>query len=172
MLALTGARADGWLPTAHGAAPYGEALASVRAAEAASGRAPGSVVAGAFVWMVVAESRERGLRLLHDDRLRALGLLLPKGALRHTPLPEGPFGTLVPTDPRTGDLAAAIDVEELAEVIPVGAPDDVAAEVRRYIAAGAEHVVLCDMAPAAGADTGLGLRPLEVHAAVRDRVVG
>ena len=171
MLALTGARADGWLPTAHGPDAYADGLAAIRAAEAAAGRPGRSVVAGAFVWMVVADSRERARRLLHDDRLRALGLLLPKGALRRTPLPEGPWATLVPTDPRMLDLVVGIDVDELADVLPIGSPDDVAAEVARYVAAGAEHIVLCDMAPVAGLDTGLGLRPLDVHAAVRDRVV-
>ncbi|MCZ7526640.1 MAG: LLM class flavin-dependent oxidoreductase [Acidimicrobiia bacterium] len=167
-LRITGSRADGWLPTAFGPEPYREALAAVRAAAADAGRAPSAVEAGAFVWLVAGADREVARRLLEVPALRALGLLLPQGALTRTPLPEGPWGSLVPTDPRLHDLVAGIDVDELAGVIPHGSPDDIAATLAAYVDAGAEHLVLCDMSAASGRDNGLGLGYLETHAAIRD----
>jgi phthiodiolone/phenolphthiodiolone dimycocerosates ketoreductase len=170
-LRLTGHTADGWLPTAAGADTYRHMLDEVRAAEREATRPVGSVTAGAFVWVIAAESRERARELIRRPALRSLGLLLPQGALRSTPLPDGPWAGLVPTDPRTADLAHAIDADELAAVIPHGTPADIAAELRRYVAAGATHLVICDMSGLSGADNGLGLRPLPTHAAIRDALV-
>ncbi|MGE3621422.1 MAG: LLM class flavin-dependent oxidoreductase [Acidimicrobiia bacterium] len=168
-LRLTGTVADGWLPTAAGPATYAEQLARIRAAEEAAGR-PGAVEAGAFLWVVAAESTERARALLDDPALRALGLLLPQGALAHTPMPDGPWADLLPTDPQMLDLAQRIDPDELAAAIPIGSPDDIARTVEQYVDAGCRHVVLCDMSGVGGGDNGLGLRPTEVHAAIRDAV--
>lgn len=170
-LRLTGRIADGWLPTAAGPNAYRRMLDEIRAAEHAANRAPGSVTAGAFVWVVAADQRERAVELMRRPALRALGLLLPQGTLRSTPLPDGPWADLVPTDPRMGDLAGAIDPDELATVIPHGHPDDIASELRRYVDAGATHLVICDMSALSGVDNGLGLRSLPTHAAIRDALV-
>lgn len=170
-LRLTGRLADGWLPTAPGPDAYRCLLDEVRAAEQTAGRPPGSVTAGVFVWVVAAESRERAVGLLRRPALRALGLLLPQGVLRSTPLPDGPWAGLVPTGPGMGELADAIDPDELATVIPHGHPDDIAAELRRYVEAGASHVVICDMSALGGVDNGLGLRSLPTHVAIRDAFV-
>lgn len=167
MLGITGRLGDGWMPTAAGVDAYGEQLGRIRAAEREAGRPAGSVEAGAFLWLVAAKSRERARELLAAPGLRALGLLLPGGTLRSSPLREGPFAHLVPTDPAVLDLVPQIDPDELAGVIPHGTPDEIAAEVRRYVDAGAEHVVLCDMAAASGLDPGHGLKPLEVYGAIR-----
>jgi alkanesulfonate monooxygenase SsuD/methylene tetrahydromethanopterin reductase-like flavin-dependent oxidoreductase (luciferase family) len=105
--------------------------------------------------------------LLEAPDLRALGLLLPAGALESSPLRDGPFAHLVPTDPATLDLVPQIDVDELGAVLPHGTPEEIAAEVATYVEAGAEHVVLCDMAAASGLDPGHGLKPLEVVAEIR-----
>lgn len=172
MLSITGRLADGWLPTVHDADLYREQLERIRQAEAEAGRAPGSVRAGAFLWLVAADSRERAAALFERRGLRALGLLLPGGALPSSPLREGPFAHLVPTDPAVDELVARIDPAELAATVPHGSPEDIAREVRRYVDAGAEHVVLCDMAPAAGVDPGHGLRSLEVYTEIRRALDG
>lgn len=166
MLRLTGRQGDGWMPTAHGTEPYAAQLAEIRAAEAEAGRT-GSVEAGAFLWLVAAESKERARELLEAPDLRALGLLLPAGALESSPLREGPFAHLVPTDPATLELGPQIDLDELATVIPHGTPAEIAADVAAYVEAGAEHIVLCDMAAVSGLDPGHGLKPLEVVEAIR-----
>ncbi len=170
MLALTGSTADGWLPTGCGPATFATQLAAVRAAEAASGRDPGSVEAGVFVWVVAAHDRAAARALLEDDQLRALGLLLPHGVLASSPLRRGPSQDLLAT-PETIDLARRIDPNELAEVLPHGDPDDLVAELARYRDEGAEHIVVCDMAPLARRETGLVLRPLELYARIRDALV-
>jgi phthiodiolone/phenolphthiodiolone dimycocerosates ketoreductase len=170
-LRLTGRVADGWLPTAHGVSAYARELDRVRAAESEHGRPAGSVEAGAFVWVVVADSAERARRLMHEPALRALGLLMPQGALSSSPFPDGPWRGLVPTAGNVDTLVAAVDPDELASLVPHGTPDEVAELLSGYVRAGAEHLVLCDMAPASGADTGLGLRPMQVYAAVRDRLL-
>ena len=168
-LRLTGTQADGWLPTAHGVEAYERQLLQIREAEQQANRA-GAVEAGAFLWLVAADSTERARELLRSHTVRALGLLLPQGALATTPLPDGPWGDLLPTDPAMDDLVARIDPDELGQVLPIGNPDDISREVVRYIDAGARHIVLCDMSAASGQDNGLGMRPLDVHVAVRDAV--
>lgn len=167
MLQLTGRYADGWMPTAHGSVAYASQLDAIRTAETEAGRPAGSVEAGAFLWLVAAGSEERARELFEEPGLRALGLLLPGGSLRSSPLREGPFAHLVPTDPGVLDLIPQIDVDELASVIPHGTPEQIAETVRAYVDAGAQHVVLCDMAAASGLDPGHGLKPLEVYAAIR-----
>ncbi|MDA8267070.1 MAG: LLM class flavin-dependent oxidoreductase [Actinomycetota bacterium] len=170
MLALTGELADGWLPTAGGPRLYAEQLGAIRLAEAAAGRPAGSVEAGAFVWIVASRTRADARRLLASDRLRALGLLLPKGALASSPLQHGPSHDLVGHED-TVALARQIDLDELAEVMPHGGPEDVAEELARYRAAGAEHMVVCDMAPLAGRDAGGDLRGLQLYRWLRDALV-
>jgi phthiodiolone/phenolphthiodiolone dimycocerosates ketoreductase len=169
-IGLTGKVADGWLPTAGGVPAYAVQLAQLREAERGAGRSEGAVEAGAFIWLVAAESKERARQLFRNRGLRALGLLLPQGTLAHTPLPDGPWAGLNPTDPHVFDLVDQIDPDELAEVIPHGSPEDVAKEVARYAAAGAQHLVLCDMSATSGEDNGLDLRPLDTHVAVREAV--
>ncbi len=168
MLRITGERGDGWLPTAHGVAVYAAAWAQIAEAARAAGRPADAVEAGAFVWLVAAESRERARSLLAAPSVRALGLLLPAGSLPSGPLREGPFAHLLPTDPAVHDLVARVDLDELAAILPHGNPEDIAAELTAYVDAGARHLVICDMAAIAGEGTGLGMRTHEVHVAVRD----
>lgn len=171
MLALTGSVADGWLPTACGAVAYASQLAMVRAAERAAGRPQGTVEAGAFVWLVGAKDRARAREMMSTDGVRALGLLLPKGVLASSPLAHGPSQDLL-ADERVIELARCIDPDELAAVLPHGSASDIAEDVAQYRDAGAEHLVLCDMGPLAGLETGLGMRALDLYAQLRDSLTG
>jgi phthiodiolone/phenolphthiodiolone dimycocerosates ketoreductase len=171
MLRITGEVGDGWLPTVHGAASYRAQLDTIQQASIAAGRAVDSVEPGAFVWFVAADSRKTARRLMHEHALRALGLLLPAGALRDSPLADGPFAHLVPTNPEVDALADAVDPDALAEVIPHGSPDEIADDLARYVEAGCRHLVLCDMSGVAGRDNGLGMRSLDLHTMVRDGVL-
>lgn len=170
-LAITGRFADGWIPTGHGAAAYADQLDEIRDASAAADRAPEAVEPGVFAWMVAAEDTDLARRLFANPGLRALGLLLPQGALSTSPLPRGPWSSLIPTDPAIHEMVQAVDVDELTTVIPHGNPDDIAAQLVRYVDAGARHLVLCDMSPAAGKDNRLGMRRIDIHRAVRDAMV-
>ncbi len=169
-LRLTGTYGDGWLPTGHGADRWGEGWRRIREAAILAGRDPGGIEGGVFCWMVAAGDRTTARRLLAEPALRALGLLLPQGALTRTPLREGPWRALVPSRGGVDELAAEIDPDELAQVVPHGSPDDIAADLIGYVHAGATHLVLADMSPTVGMDNGLGLRPLETLTAVRDAV--
>jgi phthiodiolone/phenolphthiodiolone dimycocerosates ketoreductase len=170
MLRITGERADGWLPTAHGAHLYARQLAAIRDSADAAGRQAGSVEPGAFIWLVAADSRERARRLIADSPLRALGLLMPAGALSRSPMPDGPWASLVPTRGGLEQLTAQVDADELAAVLPHGSPDDIAADILPYVQAGARHLVLCDMSPVSGQDNGLGGSWLDVYTAIRERL--
>ncbi|MFV0463142.1 MAG: LLM class flavin-dependent oxidoreductase [Nostocoides sp.] len=170
-LRITGRLADGWMPTAAGVDRYRADLEAIRTAEASAGRARGAVTAGAFAWCVAAESEERARALLATPQLRALGLLLPAGALPKSPLPNGPAGSLVPTRANLGDLVAPIDVDALAVVIPHGTPTQIADRLAALHHAGAEHIVICDMSRVSGQDNGLGLRPHEIHLAIREALM-
>ena len=167
-LGITGRFADGWIPTGHGAAAYADQLRRIRDVSQTAGRPSDAVEPGVFAWLVAAESEERAHQLFLEPGLRSLGLLLPQGALPTSPLPEGPWKSLIPTDPDVHELVQAVDVDELSTVIPHGTPDDIAAELMEYVAAGARHLVLCDMSPASGARNGLEMRPIEIHQAVRE----
>lgn len=169
-LGLTGRHADGWLPTAHGPHAYQSQLATIHAAARDAGRPSEDVESGAFVWLIAASSRQRARELMATPSLRALGLLLPQGALSTTPMPDGPWAHLVPTKTDVAGLAEGIDVDELSTVIPHGNPDDIANDVEPYVRAGARHLVLCDMAPFAGEPTGLDQRPGDVVASIRARL--
>ena len=53
-------------------------------------------------------------------------------------------------------------------MIPHGTPEQIAAGVVAFVEAGAQHIVLCDMAAASGLDPGHGLKPFELYSAIRD----
>lgn len=170
-LRITGAHADGWLPTGHGPDAYRTGLDRIQDASQAAGRGPDAVEPGVFVWAVVAGSRARARELLAEPSLRALGLLLPQGALSTTPLPDGPWASLIPSHGTMLDLADGVDIDELATVLPHGTPDDVADDLAAYIDAGARHLVVADMSGMAGRDNELGLDPWAILVAIRDRLM-
>lgn len=167
-LRLTGTHADGWLPTGHGPRAYAEGLERVRSAAVDGDRDPAAIEPGVFVWMVAADSRARARSLLREPSLRALGLLLPQGALETTPLPDGPWTTLIPSHGDMLELAAGVDADELATVLPHGSPDDIAEDLAAYVDAGARHLVIADMSAVAEADNGLDLDPWGTLVAIRD----
>lgn len=169
-LGITGTHADGWLPTGHGPEAYRAGLSRIQEAAKAAGRAPDAVEPGVFVWAVVASSRAHARELLAGPSLRALGLLLPQGALSTTPLPDGPWASLIPSHGTMLDLASGVDVDELATVLPHGTPDDVADDLAAYVEAGARHLVVADMSGVAASDNGLHLDPWATLVAIKDRL--
>ena len=162
-LALTGRRADGWLPLATDPAEYARMLAVVRGAASAAGRAEGAVVPGLYARIVVAETREAALAAI-DGSLLMRFIALTRSAEAFAahgaehPLGEGEFGltSFLPT--RYGRaqalrLAEAVPIEVVRDTVIHGTPDDVAATVARFVAQGARHVQLTNMTPLA--DPGL-----------------
>lgn len=158
-LAMTGRRADGWLPLATDPDEYARMLAAVRAAETAAGREPGAVTPGLYARIVIAESREEALRAIDGSLLmRFIALTRPaesfaaRGA--EHPLGEGAFGltSFLPTTYARAEalaLADAVPVEVVRDTVIHGTPDDIAATVARFTAQGARHVQLTNMTPLA-----------------------
>lgn len=158
-LALTGRRADGWLPLATDPAEYARMLAQVRAAAAAEGRPAGAVTPGLYARIVVAESREDALAAIDGSLLmRFIALTRPAEAFAvhgaEHPLGKGEFGltSFLPTSYGRAEalkLAEAVPVEVVRDTVIHGTPDDIAATVSRFVAEGARHVQLTNMTPLA-----------------------
>lgn len=160
-LALVGQTADGWLPLATDPDAYSTMLASVRAAERRAGRA-GAVTAGLYARVVLGETTEAATAVIDGSLLmRFIALTRPSEAFaargaRH-PLGDGAFGLthLLPTGYGRGDalaLADAVPVDVVRDTALYGTPDDVAAAVERFVAAGARHIQLTNMTPLAAPD--------------------
>ncbi len=158
-LAMTGRRADGWLPLATDPDEYARMLAAVRAAATAAGREPGAVTPGLYARIVIAESREEALRAIDGSLLmRFIALTRPAEAFAargaEHPLGEGAFGltSFLPTTYGRAEalaLAEAVPVEVVRDTVIHGTPDDIAATVARFTAEGARHVQLTNMTPLA-----------------------
>jgi phthiodiolone/phenolphthiodiolone dimycocerosates ketoreductase len=162
-LAVTGRRADGWLPLATDPVEYSRMLCAVRSAAAAAGRPEDAVTPGLYARIVVAQTREQALAAIEGSLLmRFIALTRPSEAYEvhgaEHPLGAGEFGltSFLPT--RYGReealrLAQAVPVEVLRDTVIHGTPDDIAARIGAFVAAGADHVQLTNMTPLA--DPGL-----------------
>ena len=142
-----------------GAPPYAAMLARVRAAAAGAGRADDAVTPGLYARIVVAESEEAAVAAIDGSLLmRFIALTRPAEAYHahnaEHPLGEGAFGltSFLPTSYGRAEalaLAEAVPLPVLRETVIHGTPDDIAAAVRRFAAAGARHVQLTNMTPLA-----------------------
>ncbi len=175
-LALAGRLGDGWLPLTTDSDAYRGMLEQVRDAERAAGRAEGSVTAGAYCRVVVADDADEARAVILGSLLmRFIALTRPSEAYeavgaRH-PLGDGAFGltSFMPTSVSREDalaLAAAVPDEVLLGTVIHGTPDDIAQEVLRIQAAGADHVQLTNMTPLADP-----ARAAASEALLRDAVV-
>ena len=158
-LALTGRRADGWLPLATDPDDYAGMLGRVREAAAAAGRPEDAVTPGLYARIVVAETREDAVAAIDGSLLmRFIALTRPAEAYdahgAEHPLGAGAFGltSFLPTSYGRAEalaLAEAVPLPVLRDTVIHGTPDDVAASVRRFADAGARHVQLTNMTPLA-----------------------
>jgi phthiodiolone/phenolphthiodiolone dimycocerosates ketoreductase len=162
-LAVTGRRADGWLPLATDPDEYARMLAAVRSAAVAAGRAEEAVVPGLYARIVVAETREAALAAIDGSLLmRFIALTRPAEAFAahgaEHPLGAGAFGltSFLPTSYGRAEalaLAEAVPAGVVRDTVIHGTPDDIAATVGRFVGEGARHVQLTNMTPLA--DPGL-----------------
>lgn len=158
-LALTGRMADGWLPLATDPDAYPQMLAAIRTAAVGAGRDPDAITPGLYARCILAESREAAEEII-DASLLIRFIALTRSAEAFAahgaehPLGDGAFGltTFLPTKYGREEalaLANAVPTEVVRETAIYGSPDDVAAQVGRFIAAGARHVQLTNMTPLA-----------------------
>lgn len=158
-LALTGRMADGWLPLATDPDSYPQMLAAIRTAAVGAGRDPDAITPGLYARCILAESKEAAEETIDASLLlRFIALTRPAEAFAahgaEHPLGEGVFGltTFLPTKYGRDEalaLAGAVPTEVVRETAIYGSPDDVAAQVGRFIEAGARHVQLTNMTPLA-----------------------
>lgn len=156
-LGVVGRLADGWLPLATDATSYADMLATMRTAEADAGRPAGTVTAGAYCRVVVADSLDDAREVILNSLLfRFIALTRAAEAFEAAgvdhPLGKGVFGLteLQPMDIGRDEalaLAAAVPDEVLLGTVIHGTPDDIARGVADIAHAGAEHVQLTNMTP-------------------------
>lgn len=161
-LALAGRTADGWLPLATDPAVYAAMLATVQGAAREAGRPEGAVTPAVYARVLLAESKDEAAELIDRSFLmRFIALTRPAEAFAARgathPLGDGAFGltSFLPTrydrDAAIA-LAARVPDEVVRDTVLYGTPDEVAAQVERFIAAGARHVQLTNMTPLAAPD--------------------
>lgn len=158
-LALAGRMADGWLPLATDPETYPGMLAAIRAAAAEAGRPADAITPGLYARCILADTREQAEKIIDASLLlRFITLTRPAEAFAARgaphPLGEGAFGltSFLPTRYDRDDalrLAGAVPVEVVRDTAIYGSPDDVAAQVARFISCGARHVQLTNMTPLA-----------------------
>lgn len=158
-LRLTGAHADGWLPLVTDLEEYRSLLGELRTAEAASGRAPGSVTAGLYARVVIAAEDGAAAAAMDDSfLLRFITLTRPDEAFAargaEHPLGAGTFGLTSFNPVGLGredalSLAEAVPGDVVRDTAIHGTPAQVAEQLAEFAAAGAEHIQLTNMTPLA-----------------------
>ncbi|WP_214405258.1 LLM class flavin-dependent oxidoreductase [Pseudonocardia lacus] len=150
MLALTGAKADGWLPTKMSAPDYGKALTAIQQSAQDAGRDPAAITPGMLGYVLMGPDAETVRRLTEAPLVRALCVLLPSQVFRDLgvppPLDAGSgFHDFIPsTVPRAESLRIidAIPPKVVRHYAFAGTPAQVAEELAEYRANGLRHLVL------------------------------
>lgn len=161
-LALAGRTADGWLPLATEPDAYAAMLGQVRSASRAAGRSEHAVTPGLYARVVLTDSRESAESIIDESLLmRFIALTRPAEAYAargaEHPLGTGVFGltSFLPTRYDRHEalqLADRVPRDVVRDTVLHGTPDDVAAQVQRFVDAGAQHVQLTNMTPLAAPD--------------------
>jgi phthiodiolone/phenolphthiodiolone dimycocerosates ketoreductase len=151
MLELTGRQGDGWLPTKMTPDQYGASLKTIEAAAREAGRDPEAITPAMLGYVLVGPDEETVQRLTGQPLVRALCVLLPAAVFRalgvEPPL-EGAgsgFHDFIPTEIGREEALRIVDAIPPAVVRHYafcGTPEQVAAQVREYAAAGLRHLVL------------------------------
>lgn len=158
-LALTGRLGDGWMPLATTPEDYRAGLAAIDAAATAAGRAPQDIARGLYVRVVLADDADAARRII-DGSLLMRFIALTRPAERYEaygaehPIGPGSAGItdFLPTRrSREEALALARRVPDavVRDTVVHGSPDDVAAALERFVAAGARHIQVVNMTPLA-----------------------
>jgi phthiodiolone/phenolphthiodiolone dimycocerosates ketoreductase len=151
MLELTGRQADGWLPTKMTSDQYAASLKTIETAASEAGRDPGRITPGMLGYVLVGPDEETVQRLTEQPLVRALCVLLPAAvflALGVEPPLEGAgsgFHDFIPTEIGREEALRIVDAIPPAVVRHYafcGTPEQVAAQVREYAAAGLRHLVM------------------------------
>lgn len=158
MLRLTGAKADGWLPTKMTAPDYASSLATIRESAERNGRDPDRFTPGMLGYVLMGPDEETVRRLTEAPLVRALCVLLPSQVFRdlgvEPPLDGGPHGSgfhdFIPSMVERAESLRIIDAippEVVRHYAFCGTPEQVAEELHDYREAGLEHLVMWNITP-------------------------
>lgn len=153
MLRLTGAKADGWLPTKMTAPDYRGALTTIERSAQDAGRDPAGITPGMLGYILMGPDEETVARLTEAPLVRALCVLLPSQVFRDLgvtpPLDGGPHGSgfhdFIPTAVERAESLRIIDAippEVVRHYAFCGTPKQVAEELAEYRHAGLRHLVM------------------------------
>jgi phthiodiolone/phenolphthiodiolone dimycocerosates ketoreductase len=151
MLELTGRKADGWLPTKMTPGQYQAGRNAIGAAAIQAGRDPEAITPAMLGYVLLGPDEETVQRLTEQPLVRALCVLLPAAVFRalgvEPPLEQAGSGfhDFIPTEVGREDalrIVAAIPPAVVRHYAFCGTPEQVAAQVREYAAAGLRHLVM------------------------------
>jgi phthiodiolone/phenolphthiodiolone dimycocerosates ketoreductase len=160
MLRLTGAKADGWLPTKMTAADYRSSLTTIERSAQDAGRDPARFTPGMLGYILMGPDEETVRRLTEAPLVRALCVLLPSSVFRElgvTPPLDGGAGTpgsagagsgfhdFIPTTVERAEslrIIEAIPPKVVRHYAFAGTPKQVAEELADYRDAGLRHLVM------------------------------
>ena len=153
-LALTGAIADGWIPSNLALGRWLSGSAAIRTAALESGRAAGDVQMGLSLDVVVQDSHEQAHEILGHPAVRLMCLLLSEDDFARYgmvhPLGGSALHSIVPT--LSGEVLAhaaeRVPDEMVHDHVVHGTPDEVVAFIGAY--SGLEHVRLSDLSSSGG----------------------
>ena len=150
MLALTGRKAEGWLPTKRTPEEYAAMLARIRDSAKEAGRDLDRFTPGMLGYVLVGPDEETVERLKNQPLVRMLCVLLSSQVFRNLGL-EPPLQTesgwhgFIPTEvPREESMRIidAIPPQVVDYYAFCGTPEQVADEVSVFHAAGLQHLVM------------------------------
>jgi phthiodiolone/phenolphthiodiolone dimycocerosates ketoreductase len=158
MLALTGAKADGWLPTKMTAPDYGKALTAISQSAQDAGRDPDQITPGMLGYILMGPDEETVRRLTEAPLVRALCVLLPSQVFRdlgvEPPLDGGPHGSgfhdFIPTTIERAESLRIIDAippEVVRHYAFCGTPPQLAEQLVEYREKGLRHLVMWNITP-------------------------
>ena len=166
MLELTGRKADGWLPTKMTPGQYQASLKTIGAAARDTGRDPGAITPAMLGYVLLGPDEETVQRLTEQPLVRALCVLLPAAVFRELGV-EPPlaaagrgasgFHDFIPTEVGREEglrIVAAIPPAVVRHYAFCGTPEQVAAQVREYAAAGLRHLVMWNITAFGDPDPG------------------
>ncbi|MEV0067507.1 LLM class flavin-dependent oxidoreductase [Amycolatopsis sp. NPDC050768] len=153
MLELTGAKADGWLPTKMSPAEYAKSLTTIRQSAQDARRDPEAITPGMLGYLLMGPDEETVQRLTEAPLVRALCVLLPAQVFRdlgvEPPLDGGPGGSgfhdFIPTAVSRAESLRIIDAippKVVRHYAFCGTPAQVAEQLAEYREAGLRHLVM------------------------------
>lgn len=151
MLDITGAKADGWLPTKMDVREYADGLERIRRSAKENGRDDERFTPGMLAYVLVGPDEGTVERLKEQALIRSLCILLPSETFRKLgvdpPLQQGSSGfhDYIPSRVPRAEAMRVVDAippKVVDYYAFCGTPEQVVEQIAEYYAAGLRHLVL------------------------------